>query len=55
VYALLRWGLRSQRRRLNHSEALLGLFSFVFSALIILTIVGIYFRGENMALVVPFL
>jgi quinol-cytochrome oxidoreductase complex cytochrome b subunit len=55
VYALLRWGLRSQGRRLNHSEALLGLFSFVFSALIILTIVGIYFRGENMALVVPFL
>lgn len=54
VYALLRWGLRSRERRPNHSEALLGLFSFMFSALIILTIVGIFFRGENMALVLPF-
>lgn len=37
----------------NHSEALVGLFSFIFVGLIVLTIVGVYFRGPNMALVLP--
>lgn len=55
VYALLRWGVRSQGSRPNHSEALLGLFTFIFTSLVILTIIGVFFRGENMALVVPFL
>lgn len=40
--------------RLTHSETLVGLFSFVFSSLILLTIVGVFFRGANMALVLPF-
>ena len=39
--------------RANHSEALLGLFSFIFAGLIVLTIIGIFFRGPNMALVLP--
>jgi quinol-cytochrome oxidoreductase complex cytochrome b subunit len=48
IYGLMRL-LRS-----NHSEALLGLGSFVFTGLIVLTIIGIYFRGPNMALALPF-
>ncbi len=40
--------------RLTHSETLVGLFSFIFSSLILLTIVGVFFRGANMALVLPF-
>ncbi len=47
IYGLMR------RLRANHSEALLGLFSFVFAGLIVLTIIGIFFRGPNMALVLP--
>lgn len=39
--------------RANHSEALLGLFSFVLVGLIVLTIIGIFFRGPNMALALP--
>jgi quinol-cytochrome oxidoreductase complex cytochrome b subunit len=38
----------------NHSEALVGLFSFVITSLIVLTIVGNVFRGPNMALMLPF-
>lgn len=55
VYALLRWGVRPQGSRPNHSEALLGLFTFIFTSLVILTIIGVFFRGENITLVVPFL
>ena len=40
--------------RANHSEATLGLFIFLFISLIVLTFIGIYFRGPNMALVWPF-
>lgn len=35
----------------NHSEALLGVFIFTIVALIVLTIIGNFFRGANMALV----
>ncbi len=48
IYAGLRSGLRAR-----HSEALVGLFSFVWVALVVLTAVGIWFRGENMALIWP--
>jgi quinol-cytochrome oxidoreductase complex cytochrome b subunit len=40
--------------RANHSEATLGLFIFLFISLIVLTIIGIFFRGPNMALIWPF-
>ncbi len=36
------------------SEASVGLFSFLMVSLIILTIIGIFFRGANMALIWPF-
>ncbi|MBK8986869.1 MAG: cytochrome b N-terminal domain-containing protein [Chloroflexi bacterium] len=49
IYALFRWG-----GRLRHSEVLVGLFSFIFVSLIILTLIGVFFRGANMALVWPF-
>ncbi|MBE2197805.1 MAG: cytochrome b N-terminal domain-containing protein [Anaerolinea sp.] len=49
IYALLRGG-----GRLTHSEALTGVFTFVFVSLIILTIIGVFFRGANMALIWPF-
>ena len=37
----------------NPSEALVGLFVFLIVSFILLTIVGIFFRGANMALVWP--
>ncbi len=40
--------------RANRSEALLGLFMFEFSSLVALTIIGVFFRGANMALILPF-
>jgi quinol-cytochrome oxidoreductase complex cytochrome b subunit len=49
VYALARVLLR-----VDHSEAILGLGIFVVAALVVLTIVGVYFRGPNMALILPF-
>ncbi len=49
IYTLLRQG-----GKLTHSEALVGVFTFVFVSLIVLTLIGIYFRGPNMALVWPF-
>ena len=48
VYGLIRGALKADR-----SEGLVGLFSFVVTALIVLTIVGNFFRGANMALVLP--
>ena len=50
IYAFLRMGLRA-----NRSEATVGLFTFVATSLILLTLTGIFFRGPNMALVAPFL
>lgn len=37
----------------NHSEALVGLFTFMISSLVLLTVIGIFFRGPNMALGLP--
>ncbi len=45
-------GLR-RTLHLRHSEALVGLFSFVIGSLLVLTIIGIFFRGPNMALIWP--
>ena len=49
IYLLSRFILRA-----NHSEGLVGLFSFVMVSLVVLTVVGNLFRGPNMALVLPF-
>jgi quinol-cytochrome oxidoreductase complex cytochrome b subunit len=54
IYWIIRQVIAYQKVKANHSEALVGLFSFLLSSLIALTIIGIYFRGENMALVLPF-
>ncbi|MCA9973296.1 MAG: cytochrome b N-terminal domain-containing protein [Anaerolineales bacterium] len=48
IYALLRGG-----GRLTHSEALLGVLTFVFVSLVVMTGIGVWFRGANMALVWP--
>ena len=40
--------------KLNHSEALVGLFVFIMTSFVMLTLIGIFFRGANMALVWPF-
>ena len=37
----------------NRSEALVGLFGFLLVSLVVLTIIGVFFRGPNMALVQP--
>ena len=49
VYFAARAGFKA-----NHSEALTGVFTFIIVSLVILTVVGVYFRGPNMALVLPF-
>jgi hypothetical protein len=49
IYGLLRRALRA-----SHGEALVGLFSFIMASLAVLTLIGVYFRGPNMALVLPF-
>jgi quinol-cytochrome oxidoreductase complex cytochrome b subunit len=54
IYFLLKSGLLFKNEKTNHSEAMLGVFAFMMTGLILLTIVGIYFRGQNMALVLPF-
>ena len=54
LYALMRLVLSHQGRKANHSEALLGIFTFLVLSLVILTVIGVFFRGENMALVLPF-
>jgi hypothetical protein len=49
LYGLLRRILKA-----THSETVVGLFTLMAVGLILLTIVGVYFRGPNMALVLPF-
>jgi quinol-cytochrome oxidoreductase complex cytochrome b subunit len=49
VYLLARAVLKA-----NHSEGLVGLFTFIMVGLVVLTVTGVYFRGANMALVLPF-
>ena len=49
--------LYSLNRRLlkaNQSEAIAGLVAFILSSLIVLTLIGNFFRGANMALMLPF-
>ena len=54
VYAGLRRSKLLKDQRANHSEALLGVFAFATAGLLVLTICGVFFRGANMALVLPF-
>ncbi len=58
IFILVYLGFRKSnilpQQKANHSEALLGLFSFVVVAILILTGIGLFFRGANMALVLPF-
>ena len=49
IYALIRLLLRA-----NHSETTVGLFTFLVVSLLLLTLTGIFFRGPNMALTLPF-
>ena len=54
VYAVFRSTRVYQTKKANHSEAVLGVFAFVVAALLVLTAIGIFFRGPNMAFVLPF-
>jgi quinol-cytochrome oxidoreductase complex cytochrome b subunit len=54
IYFFFRQIQLHDQHKANHSEALLGVFTFAVTALLILTIVGIFFRGANMALGLPF-
>jgi hypothetical protein len=54
IYGLLRLVIRHRSQPANHSEALLGVFVFVIVSLVLLTVIGQFFRGPNMALVLPF-
>ena len=38
----------------NHSEALMGVFTFIVIALVVLTLIGVVFRGPNMVLALPY-
>jgi hypothetical protein len=49
IYAGIRLVLKA-----NRGEGLLGLSVFLIISLVVLTIIGVYFRGPNMALVLPF-
>ncbi|MFN2181824.1 MAG: cytochrome b N-terminal domain-containing protein [Candidatus Promineifilaceae bacterium] len=46
-------GMRSAGKA-NRSEALVGLFTFIIISFVLLTFIGIFFRGANMTLVLPF-
>ena len=48
------YGYFRKAGKLNHSEAIVGLFSFIMTSFVVLTLIGIFFRGANMALVLPF-
>jgi quinol-cytochrome oxidoreductase complex cytochrome b subunit len=54
IYGFLRLVTRHRSQPANHSEALLGVFVFVMISLVLLTFIGQFFRGPNMALVLPF-
>ena len=54
IYLLMRWVPGFGRIVPTHSEAVVGLFTFVMTSLLVLTLIGVFFRGENMALVSPF-
>lgn len=46
-------GFRKLDAKTTHSEALVGLFTYMVVSLIILTVIGIFFRGPGMSLVWP--
>jgi quinol-cytochrome oxidoreductase complex cytochrome b subunit len=48
------YGIMRLLFRATHSEALVGIFSAIVVALITLTIIGVFFRGPNMVLALPF-
>jgi quinol-cytochrome oxidoreductase complex cytochrome b subunit len=54
VYFGLRRLVHPKGQSATRSEALLGVFTFLVASLVMLTIIGIFFRGPNMALVMPF-
>lgn len=54
IYAVFRNTRVYQTKKANHSEAVLGVFAFIVAALLVLTMIGIFFRGPNMAFVLPF-
>jgi quinol-cytochrome oxidoreductase complex cytochrome b subunit len=54
IYMGIRWGVSYHGNKANHSEAVLGLWTFILVSLVMLTVMGIFFRGPNMALVLPF-
>jgi quinol-cytochrome oxidoreductase complex cytochrome b subunit len=49
VYLGIRRSLKA-----SHSESVVGLFTFLVASILMLTVIGIYFRGPNMHLVLPF-
>jgi len=51
---LIFYGLSRVMFKANHSEALMGVFTFIVIALVALTIIGVVFRGPNMVLALPF-
>lgn len=48
IYGLNRWLFKAK-----HSEAFIGVFTFIIVGLVVLTIIGMFFRGPNMAFVLP--
>jgi len=54
LYAAMRLVVSYQGQRANHSEALLGVFTYLMVAFVVLTVIGVFFRGPNMGLVLPF-
>ena len=49
LYLIKRWLFKA-----TPSEALVGVFTFMLFSLVTLTVIGIFFRGPNMVLVLPF-
>jgi quinol-cytochrome oxidoreductase complex cytochrome b subunit len=47
------YGLNRTIFKATHSEALVGVFTFVVFGLLALTVIGIFFRGPNMILALP--
>jgi len=47
------YGLNRLLFKATHSEALVGVFTFMVLGLVALTIIGIFFRGPNMVLALP--
>jgi len=47
------YGLNRLIFKAKHSEAFMGEITFIFVGLIVLTIIGVFFRGPNMAFVLP--